>query len=93
MTLFNWVTVYDVSKGSVPFVFRCSGFTIYGHRTLKIYSTLPFETSGNSYPAAQRHIPTDRNSPIVRPGKDKTDFCSSVVNCEPMVEECVLKVS
>lgn len=96
MTLFNWVTVFDVSKGRVPFMFICSRFTIYGQtqRTLKIYSTLSFETSGNSYLAALRHIPADRNSPVARPGKDKTDLCSSVVKCERMVEECtILKVS
>jgi hypothetical protein len=93
VTLFYWVTVCDVLKGSVPFVFKCLGFTIYGHRTLKIYSTLFSETSGKSYPAAQRHILADWNSPIVRSGEDKTDFCSSVVKYEPVVEKCILKVS
>jgi len=93
VTLFNRVMVCDVSKGSAPFVFKCSGFTIYGLRKLKIYPTLSFETSGKSYPAAQRHILADRNSPIVRSGKDETDLCSYVMKFEPVVEECVLKVS
>jgi len=59
----------------------------------KVLSTRSFETSGYSYPAAQYHILADRNSPVVRPWKDKTDFCSSVVKYEPMAEERILKLS
>jgi len=91
--LFSWVTIFDVSKGSVPFILKCSGLTIYGHRMFKIHSVRSFEMSRNSNSAAQHHILADRNSPVVRPGKDKTDFCSFVVKYEPMAEERILKLS